>query len=78
MEKVKLLYNYNDVTNLLLSLLPTGSQGASPKAHLSCLVKYRLSLRVFSKASSEIGCLVVDSAARLNEIRLTRTNAKIR
>jgi len=43
--------------NLLLSLRPTGSQGASPKVHLSCLWRYLLSLSAISSCASETSIL---------------------
>lgn len=53
------MMNTTYIIILLLSLLPTGSHGASPKAHFSCLSKYLLSLRVESRASSDISGLGV-------------------
>jgi hypothetical protein len=38
----------------LLSLRPTGSHDASPRAHFSCRWRYRLSFRALSRASSDI------------------------
>lgn len=40
--------------NLLFNLRPIGSHAPSPRAHLSCRSKYRLSLRACSRVSSDI------------------------
>ena len=47
--------------------MPTGSQGASPKAHLSCRVRYRLSCRAASRLASEMADLGVVAFGALLE-----------
>lgn len=47
------------VINLLFNRLPTGSQGASPRAHFIWRFKYRLSCNAASRLASEIADLGV-------------------
>lgn len=56
MFNTRVIYNGmgNEISNILFRRLPTGSQGASPKAHFSWRVRYRLSIRAASRLASDI------------------------
>lgn len=62
---------------ILFNRRPTGSHGASPKAHLSCLIRYLLSLRALSRLASETSGLVGAAPFITLIVRIIRNNERI-